>query len=196
MGAVLIVAGVCIAIGKQGRATALLLGAVFALYSSLIYAPRIEAHVHDPGPWTSGCEVLAMCGAAWVLAGSNGRGTSAGKSMPGALGRLLYALPLVVFGTQHFLYARFVATLVPSWIPVRLFWAYFAGVAFIAAALSIATQQRSRLAASLLGTMFFIWVWIVHSPRVAAAPHNANEWTSLFVALAMCGGAWTIAGAS
>jgi hypothetical protein len=42
--------------------------------------------------------------------------------------------------------------------------------------------------------MFLLWVVIVHAPRVAAAPHNANEWTSAFVALAMAGSAWSVAG--
>jgi hypothetical protein len=33
--------------------------------------------------------------------------------------------------------------------------------------------------------MFFIWVAILHAPRVAAAPHNGNEWTSMCIAVAM-----------
>jgi hypothetical protein len=41
--------------------------------------------------------------------------------------------------------------------------------------------------------MFLLWVFLLHLPRVAAAPHNGNEWTSLFVALAMSGGALLIA---
>ena len=150
----------------------------------LAYVPRLVANIHDPGPWTSGSELLALCGAALVLAGVT-------KS-----GRLLFAVPLLVFGVQHFLYARFIATLVPAWIPGRLFWAYFIGGAFVAAALSIATQTAARLSAILLGIMFFLWVLILHLPRVAAAPHNGNEWTSLFVALAMSGGSLLVAGAA
>ena len=38
--------------------------------------------------------------------------------------------------------------------------------------------------------MFFLWVFVVHLPRVAASPHDGKEWTSALVALAMCGGAW------
>jgi len=111
-------------------------------------------------------------------------------------GRFLFAISLVVFGAQHFLYAKFVATLVPSWIPGHLFWAYFVGVAFVAAALSIAIGKNARLAATLLGLMFILWVLTLHLPRVAAHPHDGNEWTSAFVALAMCGGAWLVAGTS
>jgi uncharacterized membrane protein len=103
------------------------------------------------------------------------------------MGRYLFALALVVFGVQHFLYAGFIATIVPGWIPWKLFWAYFVGVAFFAAALSIATGKIAKLASTLLGIMFLAWVVILHIPRVAAAPHNGNEWTSEFVALAMGG---------
>lgn len=101
----------------------------------------------------------------------------------------MYALPLIVFGIQHFMYARFVATLVPAWIPARLFWNYFVGAAFFTASISLMVKIKAFLAAALLGLMFFLWVVIVHAPRIALAPHNVNEWTSGLVTLAMSGGA-------
>ena len=56
-------------------------------------------------------------------------------------------------------------------------------------------QSRFKYALfSLLGLMFFLWVVILHAPRVAASPHNGNEWTSAFVALAMSGSALLVAG--
>jgi uncharacterized membrane protein len=179
----LIAAAVCIATGKKMRLAAMLLAIMLLLRGLFVFTPRLVADVHDPGPWTSGFEILAMCGAALVLAG-----TLVG------LGRLFFASLLVVVGIQHFLYARFVATLVPAWIPGRLFWAYFVGAAFFAAAVSIITRKSTGLAATLLGLMFFLWVFMVHLPRVAGAPHDGKEWTSALVALAMCGGAWVVAG--
>jgi len=182
MGIALLIASIRIAANAKTRVTAMLLGFLLFLYFLLLYAPRFAANVHNPGPWTSGAEILALCGAAWVLAG-----------IPARLGRYLFALTLTVFGVQHLLYAQFVATVVPSWIPGRLFWAYAVGIAFIATTLSIITSIKARLAATLLGIMFFTWVFILHLPRVVSAPHNGNEWTSAFVALAMCGGAWIVA---
>jgi hypothetical protein len=67
-------------------------------------------------------------------------------------------------------------------------------VAFVAAAVSIVSTLGGRLGGTLLGIMFFIWMVIVHAPRVAAASDSANEWTSLLVAMAMCEGAWVVAG--
>jgi hypothetical protein len=60
--------------------------------------------------------------------------------------------------------------------------------------LGIIFRRYALSASALLGLMFLLWVVIVHAPRVAAAPHNANEWTSAFVALAMAGSAWSVAG--
>jgi sorbitol-specific phosphotransferase system component IIBC len=96
---------------------------------------------------------------------------------------------------QHLMYAKFVATLVPAWIPGQLFWAYFVGVAFFAAGLSIIARKLAPLAATLLGLMFLLWVILLHLPRVVASPHDGKEWTSAFVALAMSGSAFALAGA-
>ncbi len=178
---ILVAAATGIATGIWARCAAISLAILLCVRVFLAYVPKLAANIHDPGPWTSGSELLALCGAALVLAGVK------------KLGRVLFAAPLVVFGVQHFLYARFIATLVPAWIPGRLFWAHFIGVAFSCAAVSIAVQKMARFSAILLGFMFFLWVLIVHLPRVAAAPHNGNEWTSMFVALAMSGGALLVA---
>jgi uncharacterized membrane protein len=112
------------------------------------------------------------------------------------VGRILLAVSLVVFGVQHFMYGGFVATLVPSFMPGRLFWAYFVGVAFVAAAVGILTKMFARPAATMLGVMFFLFVVLLHIPRIVGRSSDGNEWTSGFVALAMCGGAWILANAS
>ena len=111
-------------------------------------------------------------------------------------GRIFIAISLVVFAIQHFLYANFVATLVPAWISGRLFWAYFVGVAFIAAAIGAVVPKMTRPAGILLGILFFLFVVTLHIPRIAAHSRDGNEWTSGFVALGICGGAWILAGAT
>jgi uncharacterized membrane protein len=112
------------------------------------------------------------------------------------LGRLFVAISLVVFGIQHFIYGGFVAGLVPAWIPGRLFWAYFVGVAFFAAAVGLLVELLARPAATMLGVMFFLFVVLLHVPRIALHSRDGNEWTSGFVALSMCGGAWILASAA
>src|SRR5437899_12172791 len=112
------------------------------------------------------------------------------------LGRIFVAVSLVVFGVQHFIYGGFVATLVPAFMPGRLFWAYFVGVAFVAAAAGIFVEMLARPAATMLGVMFFLFAVLLHIPRIIGKSGDGNEWTSRLGALAMCGGAWLVASAA
>src|SRR5882757_4672984 len=196
-----ILAGVSIATGMMARLAATIFGVVLLLYGLFRYVPALVARLHDPGPWTVLFEILAMVGGAWVLAASFPADRPGFHSWDNVVwkladvGRFLIAISLVVFAVQHFMYARFVATLVPAWIPTRLFLAYFTGLAFVAAALAIAAKNMVRLAAMVLGTMFLLWVVLLHISRVAGAIRNGDEVTSLFVAVAMCGLSFALAGA-
>jgi uncharacterized membrane protein len=195
IGAGFVVAGLCIVAKRWARAATVALAAVFLLRVLIVFVPKMFANLHDPGPWTSGAEVTALGAAALVLAGELELSNSMSWESMVLAGRVLFAAALVVVGVQHFMYAKFIATLIPAWIPGHLFWAYFVGAAFIAAALSLATKIQGRLAALLLGLMFLLWVVLLHTPRIIASLHNGNEWTSGMIALAMCGGAFVLAGA-
>ena len=81
-----------------------------------------------------------------------------------ALGSLCYAVPLAVFGAEHLARPLVLRNLVPVWMPWRLFWAYFVGVALFAAALSILLKRYVRLSATLLGTMFLLFVLMMDRP--------------------------------
>jgi hypothetical protein len=195
IGAGFLVVGICIVARVGARAATVALGAAFLLRVLVFYVPQLFTHLRDPGPWTSGAEVMALGAAALVLAGELELSNSMSWESLVVVGRFLFAAALVVVGVQHFLYAKFIATLIPAWIPEHVFWSYFVGAAFIAAALSLATKIQGRLAASLLGLMFLLWVIVLHTPRIISSPRNGNEWTSGMIALAMCGGSFVLAGA-
>lgn len=107
------------------------------------------------------------------------------------LGHFFLAIPMVVFGIQHFLYAQFVSLLVPSWIPAPLFWTYFTGTALFAAGLGIIANVWSRVAAALLGMMISVWVVILHIPR-AFADTGDRELINIFDALFILSGAFLL----
>ena len=107
------------------------------------------------------------------------------------VGRYFLAVPMVVFGIQHFMYAEFVMQLVPGWIPAPLFWTYFTGAALFAAGAGIAINVWSRLAATLLGLMISIWVIILHIPRIFAYPGD-TEFINVFDALFILSGAFLL----
>jgi hypothetical protein len=174
-------------------------GSVILLYGIACYLPALVDKITAPGPWTSGAELVSLGGALVACSGSSRdpeRSTALSAETVFRVGTLLYAVPLLVFAAQHFIYAQFVATLVPAWIPFHLFWAFAVGAGFVAAAASLIFDRMAWWGATLLGVQFLLWVVILHLPRALAATPSGNEWTSLGVALAMGGSAWLIAAGS
>lgn len=108
-------------------------------------------------------------------------------------GPLLYAAPLAAFGTEHFTLPAVIASLVPAWIPWHLFWAYFLGTCFIAAALSLVTKIGTRLAASLLALTFFLFVVLMDAPGWAKHPQNRIFLALVLRELSFSGGALALA---
>ncbi|HEV7684133.1 MAG TPA: hypothetical protein VGO68_18525 [Pyrinomonadaceae bacterium] len=113
------------------------------------------------------------------------------KIMP--IGRLFFAIPLAVFGSEHFTFTASIAALVPRWIPAHTFWVYLVGVAFLAAALSIAVLVQARLAAALVGMTLLIFVLAMDLPGTLAQPGNRFFWALALRQLAFSGGAFAFA---
>jgi len=113
------------------------------------------------------------------------------KIMP--FGRLFFAIPMAVFGSEHFTATAGIATLVPRWIPAHTFWVYLVGLAFLCAALSIAVLVQARLAAALVGMTLLIFVFVMDMPAVVANPRNRFFWALALRQLAFSGGAFAFA---
>jgi len=189
VGLLLVGCSAALLIERYSRWAATGLAALLILHVVVFMVPRIIARPRDPNQIIGAFELLSMAAAALMIAYAALPISKLGLIIP----RLILAAALIDFGTAHFLYAQFVATLVPAWIPARLFWAYFVGAAFCATALSLITNIQVRLAGILLGVMFLIFVVTTHAPRIVHAASNPNEWTSGFVALAMIGVSWITA---
>ena len=111
-----------------------------------------------------------------------------------ALGNVCFAIPLAVFGAEHLSGARFIMNSVPDYMPWRLFWAYFIGVALIAASLSLATKIQVRWSGLLFGIMMFLFVAMIHFPGALAKPGERILWTIVIREMSFGGGAWALAG--
>jgi uncharacterized membrane protein YphA (DoxX/SURF4 family) len=111
-----------------------------------------------------------------------------------ALSNLCFAIPLAVFGALHLSAAPGLATMVPSFVPWHLFWAYFVGFALLAAALSIATKIQVRWSGLLFGCMMFLFVAMMDLPATLADPHNRIDWTLMLRELSFGAGGWVLAG--
>ncbi len=113
---------------------------------------------------------------------------AAGRSAPLALGAFL-----AYCGILHFPMAKYVAGLIPPWIPAHLFWTYFAAVALIAGGIGLNVPPTARLAAILSGIMVFSWVFLVHIP-LAINTHTVSEVSRSFQALQISAIAFMLAG--
>ena len=177
-GAVLVTAAGCVLANHGVRAAARVIAGVAALWIITGHAPMLLVAPRNGGAWTTAAEVIAIAGAALQL----------GFPTAPAPGRVVFALTLPVFGALHFIYADYVAAVIPAWIPAHGFWAYATGGAHLAAGVSLIVGIRARLAAHLLAAMFGGWVILLHVPRALSAADQLAEWTSLCVAVAMLGG--------
>jgi uncharacterized membrane protein len=136
-------------------------------------------------PYAAGIAILVI-GLPVVIMGAARRAHGLDKLV--AFGPLLFGIAVAVFGADHFVTARFVAGIIPSWIPWRLFWAYFVGVALIAGALSLATTIRWRWAAASFALMFLIFELTMHIPNLIAVPHSKARLTLLLRDLPLLAG--------
>ncbi|MEP6492110.1 MAG: hypothetical protein ABJF01_05500 [bacterium] len=195
---VLIGCGALLVTKRQALQAAVSAGAFFAFLLVSLHIPNLAAHPLSGGAWVVAFEVVAISSAAWMLSAAlmlDGAADSRQRTVwrrVGVVARQAFAISLLAFGASHFIYHQYVESVIPAWIPAHRFWAYAVGIAFLAAGAAISTGIKARLAATLLAVMFGSWVLLVHSPRVVTHSPNANEWTSLLVAVAMCGGSWLV----
>lgn len=192
-GAIWVICGAGLLSRRTLRTAAMVLSGLLFLCAFVLDVPKNAANIGSISLRTTALEPLGLASVAWLVAG---------RATPDLLvrgSRLVLGLALVVFGVDHFLALRFIAALIPNWIPWHVFWVAFFGVLFIVGGVSIGLNLLHRWGAVATGLMFGIWVVALHLPRVLGlygipgAPHNPNEWSSLLIALGLWGGLWAVA---
>jgi uncharacterized membrane protein len=131
-----------------------------------------------------------------ILAVRNDLASAAGLEKVVALSNLCFAMPLAVFGAEHLSAARGIMQGVPKYMPWPLFWAYFVGVALIAASLSIATRVQVQWSGLLFGIMMFLFVAMIHLPDALASHGDRFRWTIVFREMSFGCGGWCLASAA
>jgi len=145
---------------------------------SLIAMPRIE------GVWLGVGEIAMLFAGGWVLfARLSGLENSAFFShITGAKGfriaQIIFGLAVLPVGLSHLVYAKITASLVPSWLPFRMGFAYVTGIGQMACGLAILFSIWPRIAALIETGMltlfaFLVWgpdTWIAAAPKMAGTP--------------------------
>ena len=115
----------------------------------------------------------------------------------GLTGKLLFVIPLIMFGISHFTNASALAGMVP--FPGKIYWVYLTGVLLLAGAIGIITNHNGigPLAAFLTGIMILAFALLIHLPGVMHAQNEAAKMMPMLMFLkdlGLAGGAFILAG--
>jgi uncharacterized membrane protein len=197
LGVLLILIGAGLLVRKTVTAAAVLLAILLLVLLLGFGLPVALAHASTGYVWVDPLMVLALLGGVSLaaVAGEGSPRSAAGRAFEGAAQFAPLALGafLAYCGALHFPYARYVAGLIPPWIPAHMFWTYFTATALIAGGIGLLVPKTARLAATLSGIMLFSWVFLVHIP-LAISTHTVSEVSRGFQALQDSAVAFMLAG--
>lgn len=183
--AVFLASGVVLLANRSVRVAGLASGALILGWSVILHFPKAIAGPAWSADWTNALK------AATLAAGALGIAVADRAPVSPLLSRLRANAPYVagafflLCGIQHFMFAEFVATLIPRFIPGASFWTYVAGLALLVAGVGFCLDQMRPLAARLTAAMVFSWVFLVHLPLVVTV--GPVEWMGVFEALGISG---------
>ena len=111
------------------------------------------------------------------------------KVLTDLIARIMFAIPMLMFGVFHFMNAEFMAENLAPFGGVII--VYLTGLALIAAAVSIVIKKKAALACLLLGVFLLLTVATVHIPAMAT---DEMAMSHVLKDLGLAGGAWFMAG--
>jgi uncharacterized membrane protein len=111
------------------------------------------------------------------------------------VGRIFFAIPMVVFGIQYVAHGNYAGGLppVPPWAPGGAVGAYLVGVVLIATGISIITNKEARASALAVGVLFLACVVFLQFLHFSAVIHDGTERTRAFEPLALSAAAFALA---
>ena len=194
-------AGVCFS--RTALAGAWIMGAYLAVWAATCVPPILSKPLSF-GSWYGFCEAMTSLVGAWILYATlrwQSRGSQLFIANERAVraAQILFGLTCIFYGCSHFAYADYTAGMVPGWLPARLGFAYFTGLAHIVAGIGIILAILPRLAATLeaiMMSLFGLLVWVpsfLAHPRPAWATPPQNQWSELVVNLILAASAWVVA---
>jgi putative oxidoreductase len=110
------------------------------------------------------------------------------------IGRILFALPFVIFGINHFLMMDYYLGMLTSFIPLGAYTIILTGIMLIAAGISIITKRFVKFSTIMLAVLLFIFIVTIHIPHLI---HDAEKTVTIIALLkdiSLMGGSLMIAG--
>jgi uncharacterized membrane protein len=174
VGFALVAASLSIATGIRLRWSGLLFGIMMMLFVAMIHIPGALASHGDRIRWTIVFREMSFAGGSWALAGTAMAGNTeswrrGGKNWLVTIGRVLIGAGAIFFSVQHFLHPANVPgvpleKLIPAWIPGRAIVGYLTGAILFFGGVCILLNQKTRAAATYLGSWIFALVLLIYGP--------------------------------
>jgi uncharacterized membrane protein YphA (DoxX/SURF4 family) len=197
-------ASVGLCFSRTALPSAVTIGAYQAVWALSRAAP-IASKPLSVGSWYGFCEALTPMLGAWILylmlrsRARRSETPSIESARAVRAAQILFGLNCAVYGLAHFAYADFTASMVPSWLPGPLAFAYLTGVAHLIAGISISIGILPRLAATLEAVMMSLFGLLVWVPSLFEHTRRAwvgtpqNQWSEIVVTLLLAASAWIVA---
>jgi len=200
VGTAVIAASLSIVAKIQARLAGILLAVLLIIFDLLLHIPFIMAHPKNVIGWSIALRDLAFSGGALAFAATQtGNRKTGGANYLAILSRFFILVPAIFFGVEHFLHPQFMPGVdfdrsMPTWVPVPVFWSYFAGTVFLIAGASLLLNRKARFAAMCLGFMALLLILFVYLPILVAKPLDIDNGLNFLVStLAFSGAALLLA---
>jgi uncharacterized membrane protein len=197
----LMAGGAAILRRRTAEAGAVALGLVYSIFA-VFWLPRFYTAAQAlgfrilvfVGVLGGVAQQMILVAGAVILYGSLGGRTPASRPEALRFARWIFGLGSINFGLQHFNSVKFVAAMVPKWMPFGGgFWAVVTGVAFVLAGVAILSRVLDVLAAQFLALMLLMFSILALAPLPFASPLNHIAWGSNAYNLAAVGSVWLFA---
>ena len=84
--------------------------------------------------------------------------------------RVLFGIPFIVFGINHFFNAGMLAGMVPGFVPGGVFWVYVTGAVLVLTGLSLIVNKYTAIGGYMLAGLLAIFVLTIHLPGMFNNP--------------------------
>ncbi len=202
----LVVASVGLCFSRTASPSALTICTYLAIWAAIDTSP-IFSQPLSLGAWYGFCEAMTSLAGAWILY-IDFRWQKKTSNMPiiskrtVLVAQVLFGLTCIFYGSSHFVYANYTASMVPYWAPNHLGTAYVTGAGHIAAGIALTIGILPRLAVTLeaiMMSLFGLLVWapsFFTQPRPVWATSPQGQWSEVVVNLllvaAACNVAWSL----
>ncbi len=188
VGVALIAAAFSIALNWRAQLAATMVALMFLLFVVLMHIPVAVTHPGSRQAWAIVCRDSSFGAGACSLA-ARGR-------WPRLVGiaRVIIACAALFYGVVQILHPALVPAVpllrnTPTWVPLHLFWSYFAGVVYLATGVGMLFSLQARRAATYMGAAVVVVVLFVYAPILIAYANDVVNGLNYFADTLMFAGA-------